>query len=283
MCEPAHSIVQFPDPDEHDDDNFASPQAGKTSLALKLRGVLQFTTKIGRWLNFSRLGQGHGGAISFANDKLAKQAQLQRRNAQNRAGDIITQVAKQRFYSPPSPTLSNLSTQFATSYEHDWWQRNLHVDGEFTSSLLTPHDKQEALDAAKEYNRRVCDGDIQKFRLFLERSLVATGSPASYYDHFIQTLQGKAKDELENKMRLIAGEKKPMHGVVNNAYYAFRKSLHSCVKAMLGMTRKRSNMIDVFADDDGFWKKGKDSDTCGNSGIVLPQEQRVQVARLSIP
>lgn len=272
MCEPAHSIVQFPDPDEHDDDNYSSPQAGKTSLSLALGGVLKFTTKIGRWLNLSRLGAGHGGAISFANDKLAKQHQLQRRNAP----DIIDQVAKQQFYMPASRSVSELSTQFATSYECDWWQRHLHVDGEFTSSLLTPHDKQEALDAAKEYNRRVCDGDIQKFRLFLERSLVATGSPASYYDHFIQTLQGKAKDELENKMRLIAGEKKPMHGVVNNAYYAFRKSLHSCVKAMLGMTRKRSNMIDVFADDDGFWKKGKDSE------IVLPQEQRVQIPHLSM-
>lgn len=272
MCEPAHSIVQFPDPDEHDDDNYSSPQAGKTSLALKLRGVLKFTTKIGKWLNFSRLGAGHGGAISFANDKLAKQHQLQRRNAP----DIIDQVAKQKFYTPASPSVSELSTQFATSYEHDWWARHLHVDGEFTSSLLTPHDKQEALDAAKEYNRRVCDGDIQKFRLFLERSLVATGSPAAYYDRFIHTLQGKAKDDLENKMRLIAGEKKVPLGWGSHAYNAFRKSLHSCVKAMLGMTRKRSNMIDVFADDDGFWKKSKES------GIVLPQEQSIKVPQLSM-
>lgn len=275
MCEPAHSIVQFPDPDEHDDDNYSSPQAGKTSLSLKLGKVLQFTTKIGRWLNFSRLGAGHGGALSFANDKIARQHQLQRRNAP----DIIDQVAKQQFYMPASRSVSELSTQFATSYEHDWWVRHLHVDGEFTSSLLTPHDKQEALDAAKEYNRRVCDGDIQKFRLFLERSLVATDSPYAYYEQFINTLQSKAKDELENKMRLIAGEKKVpslSSRCGSNTWTAFRKSLHSCVKAMLGMTRKRSNMIDLFADDDGFWKKGKDSE------IVLPQEQRVQIPHLSM-
>lgn len=270
MCEPAHSIVQFPDPHEFDDDDYASPQAGQTSLAMKLRGVLKFTTKIGKWLNFSRLGSGHGGALTKVQTKAKSELQRHR----NQLPDIVEQVASQHFYVAPS--LSDLSLLHTVSYEHDWWQRHFHLDGEFSNPKLTPDDRADALKSAAEYNKLVCDGNVQKFRLFLERSIAATGKPANYYERFMLALQPKARDVLEQKIQLIAKERKPgMFG--NSIAGAIKVSLASVVKAIVGMTRKRENMVDCFADDATFWKTSSNQD----SSIIVPEERTVKVPQLT--
>lgn len=56
MCEPKHSIVQYPD--DHDDD--ASGQSYVKSI---LQGLGQWGKRIGNWFHLSKMGKGHSEAV----------------------------------------------------------------------------------------------------------------------------------------------------------------------------------------------------------------------------
>lgn len=56
MCEPYHSIVQYPERDEHDNDQ------GPKISGLGAR-ALDFMKKVKSWFHFSKMGSGHSEAI----------------------------------------------------------------------------------------------------------------------------------------------------------------------------------------------------------------------------
>lgn len=94
MCEPYHSIVQYPERDK--DDNDHGPKitglGQRQSLGSK---ALDFMKKIKSWFHFSKMGSGHSEAIRA-----------------NRTTEL---------WLPPD-----------TRYEVAWWNRSVKRDGKYT-------------------------------------------------------------------------------------------------------------------------------------------------------
>lgn len=62
MCEPQHSIVQYPDNDDH------GPTKSRLDAAVK--GLLDQGKRILRWFHFSKMGSGHSGATGFGRTQM---------------------------------------------------------------------------------------------------------------------------------------------------------------------------------------------------------------------
>jgi hypothetical protein len=60
MCEPHHSIVQYP----NDDDQSGS--SNQTRLQMGLKKLYDFGRKVGRWFHLSRMGSGHSESMLWA-------------------------------------------------------------------------------------------------------------------------------------------------------------------------------------------------------------------------
>lgn len=92
MCEPYHSVVQYP----HDFDDTDLPFGGQMNKEERLKAALgaafSWTKKIEKWFHFSRFGAGHSKA---------------------------TMITGRNSIYLPKPTL----------YEGAWWRRTFHLDG----------------------------------------------------------------------------------------------------------------------------------------------------------
>lgn len=92
MCEPYHSVVQYPDDFNDDDLPFGGQIDKETRLKAALGPAFGWTKKIGKWFHFSRFGAGHSKA---------------------------TMEAGRSTLYLPKPTL----------YEGEWWHRTFKFDG----------------------------------------------------------------------------------------------------------------------------------------------------------
>lgn len=191
MCEPYHSIVQYPE--DFDDSHFSDIGVGN-----KLKLLLgHWGKKIDSWFHISKMGAGHSLATSFG--------------------------VKQLGYLPPS-----------IDYEGEWWYKNFKLD-----MPLRFKNNVEAYEAAKKYHERVCIGDIQKFRRFLETSLRKSVRPKGYLTKLPLIFNSKGQDLFYN--RVLVRKK---GGKLNE----------SIIKTIMGFTRKRNLFIPEWCDDNTFWK-----------------------------
>lgn len=92
MCEPYHSVVQYPSDFDDSDLPFGGNMDKKARLQSALGKAFSWTKKIGNWFHFSRFGAGHSGATM--------------------------ETARSSLYLP-TPLL----------YEGEWWHRQFKFDG----------------------------------------------------------------------------------------------------------------------------------------------------------
>lgn len=216
MCEPNHSIVQYPTGDDDDDRGTPTASSERIEAAVSKNRLASWGKKIREFFHFSTFGAGHSGATGFG-------------------------YHEERWL--PSPT----------SYEAMWWVRKVSFDGEFRGRSFN---KDEALSAATEYANRTSIGSLSIFRKFFELSLKQTYKPNAYIDIFLMHLLNKegraAVDEKLWKafrLRSIPKFGYSLFGVPKNRSV----SVENFVKFLLGFTRKRNLLVPEWADDDKLW------------------------------
>lgn len=172
MCEPNHSIVQFPD--KNDDDKPSGPAVD--ALASREGYWDRIKRKIKQWFHLSRMGRGHSETL-----------------------EGLSPLARR--YLPRE-----------TRYEVAWWNRKTTLDGVFwhpdstnswCQSAFEKSLQKEALDAADQYARMTSIGNMTQLRQFLEASLTRSERPQAYVNHFYDMLVAKGRDLLRNKLKMI--------------------------------------------------------------------------------
>jgi hypothetical protein len=216
MCEPFHSIVQFPHSDDH------GPTGPRIEAGARLAeksgyGVLGWGKRILRWLHFSKMGAGHSET-------------MQQRGLASRF----------------------LPTQ--TNYEVAWWNRVTKLDGGFHVGHSI--EKDEALECAEVYAKRVSIGDLGQIRRFLEQSLLKSENSGGYLGRFLDgMLNQEGRGVISGKLRKILGSE---NLALSLSRYDRLKlvgpPLDGSIKVVLGATRKRGFLVPEWADDDLLWK-----------------------------
>lgn len=92
MCEPYHSIVQYPDDFDDSGLAFEGLMDKESRLKAALGKAMDWGKKIKKWFHFSKLGAGHSVAIDLRG-------------------------------------LRSLYLPISTKYEGNWWDRTFHLDG----------------------------------------------------------------------------------------------------------------------------------------------------------
>lgn len=166
MCEPAHSIVQYPDHDVDDD----APFSGQLTMGQRLNSALgkavSWGKKIRKWFHFSKLGAGHSDAIELSGH-------------------------------------ASLILPEHTRYEGLWWDREFIIDGPYHGVSI---DKRAAIECAEQYHKNVVMGNMSTFRRFLEKSLQKTDRYGSYVIRLSENvLTKKATDEMHKKLKRVLG------------------------------------------------------------------------------
>lgn len=218
MCEPAHSIVQYPINDDYGgDDNlpFGGQMDRETRLKAALGKAMDWGKKVLRWFHFSKLGSGHAGA-----------------------GPVH---GRQIFYLPNE-----------TRYEGKWWERRVDPDGSYYGH---PMDKEEALHAADLYCRDVVLGSMSKFRRFLETSIKkSSGWGYRYAEQFLEyVLTSAGRDAVLAKFRNIFGVREAcsvtrlFNGSEGNP------AKQKAIDCLMGFTRKRNLFVPLWADEPSLW------------------------------
>jgi hypothetical protein len=167
MCEPAHSVVQYPDRSDDDHDlpfgGMPMEQRLKSTLGEK---VVALGKRIKGWFHFSKIGSGHTDAIKLSGK-------------------------------------SSLILPEHTRYEGIWWEREFKLDGKFRGPSI---DKQLALEVASQYHQESVGNSMSKFRQFFERSILTSTRPHLYVDSFLnRCLNAKGRDEVYKKLKRIFG------------------------------------------------------------------------------
>jgi hypothetical protein len=218
MCEPTHSIVQYPL--NFDDSNL--PFGDNISKADRLKAALgkavSWGKKLGDWLHFSRLGSGHDGALGMVHGR----------------------------------RLHHLPTD--TRYEGIWWQREFQVDSPVWNHN-TSYD-HEAFEAAKLYHQRSVMGNMSLFRRFLEQSMLQSDRASSYADLFLlYVLTSKGNTAVRRKLDKVFGKSLGDYGNCLGSHQPLPIK-EKAIKVLMGFTRKRDLFVPAWADDDLFWSPG---------------------------
>lgn len=258
MCEPFHSITQFPAISQ-EEGRFTSPgdnlsvllsqtlQAPIITHGLALRDNAVINVKsdpfsnlgveIDEFVNFSRLGLGHSESMEVAG--------LSRRKVPQLPDD--------------------------TRYEVAWWERRVRIDGHFKGGPKWV--EQQAFKSAEKYAQLSSIGNLSIFRRFLEQTVRKTTASrrACYFMRVLESLLTvEGRQQLYYKLQQAMGGQK---GV--DAIWSMEKldadMFDRCVSAMLGFTRKRHLLVPEWADDDSLWVRKS------AKGNVLEQEMNNQI------
>lgn len=234
MCEPCHSIVQYPD---HDDDDRSSGTPTEQRVSKMKLG--EWLRKIGQWLHLSKMGEGHTEAVQ----KMSHQSELFLPAAQ--------------LYLP-TPTL----------YEVNWWERTLHIDGAFRGGFngigrngLARYSaenmaarrgvnqllEQEAKKAAQQYANAVSIGSMTALRRFLTTSMEKSVMPWRYIELFKEMLNAAGQNKFLQKI----GSLTMRRGRIET------RNAKNATKVMMWFTRKREFLIPEWADDKRLWVPNK--------------------------
>lgn len=233
MCEPAHSIIQFPTeiPSSMVDYKPRIERAVQGSFELQLqyaqpkekRAILEIPQGIviGPFINYSRLGSGHSECLAQLKSKI-------------------------REYIPEE-----------MKYEALWWERRVKIDTIFDPEWLKEFVIEESISAATEYARRSSIGDLKILRRFLEVSLQTSDRPSTYSYQFVLNLlskRGRAKLN-EALQKLFYGKKLHDLDTIEKCLREDRFK-NQIIGIMMKITRERRNLNDAWADDVGLWKGG---------------------------
>ncbi len=220
MCEPHGSIVQYPRFDEDERPVETIIQAAVETQRLILpeaeRHILiPNGAMIGRFIHYSRMGRGHSETIN---------AILGRKN-----------------YRPARLPVQD------TKYETQWWDRRFRLDGSFHGQSF---DQEDAYDSAKVYAERVVLGNVRLLRRFLELSITHSDVPYIYFEQAKHMLTHKAWLLFEDKLRFILERK---DASIESLSVKAPRLVKAATDALIGLTRKRINMVPEWADVESVW------------------------------
>jgi len=220
MCEPCHSIVQYPD---HDDDDRSSG----TPTEQRISKLGQWLRKFGQWLHLSKMGNGHSEAVA----KTSLQTEL----------------------FLPTPTLYEVNWWERKMHIDGAFRGGFNRIGRNAMARQSEWSDQykevremlrkEAFDAAQHYANAVSIGNMTTFRRFLTVSLQKSDQPTKYVEHFTLMLNRTGRDSLCQRIK----EFTMRCGRVS------KTNVDRVTKLLLGFTRKRELLISEWADDKSLW------------------------------
>lgn len=228
MCEPKHSIVQYPD-DDNDDQSTGTP------TSVRIAGWGEWLRKIGQWLHLSKMGKGHSEAIK------------------------TTSLEAELFI--PTPTYYevewwqrklSLDGSFRSEFKRVGHNALENVPGIYALREEITRKRrmqQEAMGAAQQYANAVSIGNMTTFRRFITTSLQKTEMPTKYVLHFELMLNHNGRDRLKRRLK----EFTMRYGRIS------KTNINQMTKLLLGFTRKRELLIPEWADDKGLWVPPKPS------------------------
>ncbi len=216
MCEPAHSVVQYP----HDFDDKDLPFGGQMDKESRLKSALgkacKWTKKIGKWLHLSRFGAGHSKATLVD--------------------------GRQSLYLPQ-----------ATLYEGYWWNRKFSLDGCFKREdpLALKAAQQYHNDSVMgnmSLFRRFLETSMQK-------TSHPDGASAYVQTLVTSVLTAEGGNKLLARFRRVFGGKSFRLETVMGPH-ANGVELNRAIKLVMGFTRQRRLFLPHFADDESLWVPG---------------------------
>lgn len=233
MCEPSHSIIQYPtvDPESQDPIRDAVRMAvsnahqieineapnEEVAAAIKSSLILPQGVISGHFINYSRLGSGHSEAI----------------------GKLPVRVR------------SRLPED--VKYEAHWWDRSVKLDSRMPQwvKLLG---QDESKDSATVYAERTSIGDLKIFRRFFENSLLHSERPNNYVEPFFLMLSVKGFDTFTKSLKRIFNGKLSISDTLYSVFKSKdKKTKAKVIGVMLKMTRNRENLVCEWADDSKLW------------------------------
>ncbi|MEA1999806.1 MAG: hypothetical protein U9N61_10875 [Euryarchaeota archaeon] len=219
MCEPCHSIVQYPT----DFDDTDLPGGDSTDKESRLKAALGkgfgWAKRLDKWFHLSKFGAGHHkntGSLTYRSNLYL-----------------------------PAPTL----------WEGDWWDREFRLDGYgFREGELL----KEKAKAAELYHDRSVMGNMSLFRRFLETSMVKSNhlvGPYIYVEKLLEyVLTPVGGNKVLEKFRRVFGRSATPARVLSRR--ADKREVEKGIKVIMGFTRKRELFLPHFADDDKLWVPG---------------------------
>jgi hypothetical protein len=223
MCEPCHSIVQYPD---HDDDDRSSGVPTEQRIS-KLGKWLR---KFGQWLHLSKMGNGHSEAVA----KTSLQTEL----------------------FLPVPTLYEVNWWQREIHIDGSFRGGFNRIGRNALSLYGRSEQHkslhkmlqnEAFEAAQKYAMAVSIGSITTFRRFFATSMQKTDEPIRYVLRFESMLNRVGRELLTKRLKEFTMQ----CGRVN------KTNVDRMTKLLLGFTRKRELLTSEWADDKSLWVPSK--------------------------
>ena len=222
MCEPTHSINQFPD---NDDSGPIQPRIDAAAERTKSshKGLWEWAKKIMGRLHYSRFGSGHSEGMA---------------------------LGKTAFSMLPEPT----------RYEANWWSREVHLDGLFRDSRFHDNkkamefEKKLALEAATEYANRSSIGNLSLLRRFLENSILQSEKPLVYLTSMVDLMiLPKYKDKSVRRIKGILGIKEVSRFAARRYLDISGEEKNKIAKLAVGFTRQRGILVPCWADDAQLW------------------------------
>ena len=230
MCEPYHSIVQYPEdggpPSREDQDRGNDSPTGSHGMSVRERlgkwlgNASARIRQIKGWFHLDKIGGGHSAAVA-----------VERRPA---------------FVGSP------LIIPGYTAYENAWWDRSVHLDGRYGG---WPHERTEAMMCAEQFAKELVNGSLPNLRHFLELSLQKTAAErrGGYVDAIYERLLSpKGRRQVDKKLVHAIGLQP---NLLARTWLWLRDPvrLQAVINTLMGATRKRENLNDRWAMDDKLW------------------------------
>lgn len=242
MCEPSHSILQFPTEIPNSDVDYLpriQSAVGQSfnlqveSAQPKQRKIIKDSiisipqgTVIGSFINYSRLGSGHSECLSKLRHTI-------------------------RGYLPDD-----------MKYEAQWWDRKVKPDCYINPVWLREILIEESLLSAISYAKRSSIGDLKILRRFLESSLRATENHERYTCMFFyDLLSEKGREGLMGSLKRFF-DGKAIRPISINVLIKDEVFSERVIGIMMKMTRKREFLNDAWADDVVLWNKDNKKERC---------------------
>lgn len=167
MCEPNHSINQFPD------DPDLTPKVQSA-----FQKVTEWAKKVGSWFHFSKMGMGHSESIRYGKNQSLYIPEPTRYEAKwwfrrfERDGSFIGSDGK---------------------VYREWGDRPPHIMEEMA----------DAFDSARIYADQVCLGSLSAFRRFFETSVQKSNYANLYFEQFRSMLNTEGRLEMDKKLKFL--------------------------------------------------------------------------------
>ena len=238
MCEPCHSIIQFPLSTE-EGTNFNFESRFGISVIDRLKRIFGKYFSRGRVVNEHGFDYFHISQFGYGHSQVLRKVIKQKPETALRAQSI--------------DIISDLPMHY--QYEVDWWNTPLFPDYAIRLDpmvmrraclpAIRPEHRSSAVAAASHYNIASCTGNVKQFRRFLEESMIATrGFLFDYSGSFGCMLIPSESHKLHKTLDRIRKD----YGVDNEDSVRM-----PYVRAVMGYTRRRKAWKPFWADNDTFW------------------------------